>query len=230
MTLRSNKFIVFLLTGAFSVLMLNFKSDNMNTKNYRMLSLGDSYTIGEGMQPKDRFPNQAIAMMKTMGINFDEPKIIAKTGWTTDELMAAIANEKPAHDYDFVTLLIGVNNQYRGRSSEEYLEDFKKLLKMAIEFANGKTNHVIVLSIPDWGVTPFAEGRDRKRIAEEIDLFNSINKQETEHLKVHYIDITPSTRKAANDLSLVAEDKLHPSAKEYTIWAKLVADVIKGEK
>ena len=202
----------------------------MNTKKYKMLSIGDSYTIGEGMEPKDRFPNQAIALLNVIGMNFDEPKIIAKTGWTTDELTAAIAEDKPTCDYDFVTLLIGVNNQYRGRGAEEYREDFKKLLKMAIEFADGKANHVIVHSIPDWGVTPFADGRDRKKIAEEIDLFNAINRQETEHLKAHYIDITSSTRKAANDPSLVAEDKLHPSAIEYKKWAEAVAEIIKKEK
>lgn len=231
-TLRNTRFLclVFLSACSILVLNLNFKTINMNTKNYRMLCIGDSYTIGEGMKQQDRFPNQAVVMLKSFGINFDEPKIIAKTGWTTDELMDAIHDEKRTKDYDCVTLLIGVNNQYRGRSLEGYREDFKKLLNMAIEFAQGKANHVIVLSIPDWGVTPFAEGRDRKKIAEEIDLFNSINKQETKHLKAHYIDITPSTRKAANDLSLVAEDKLHPSAIEYKVWAKLVADVIKAEK
>jgi len=200
-----------------------------NTKVYHMFSIGDSYTIGEGMAPEDRFPNQTVSILKSSGIIFDEPKIIAKTGWTTDELMAAVHEDNPKSDYDFVTLLIGVNNQYRGRSSEEYRVDFIKLLKMAIGFAQGKSNHVTVLSIPDWGVTPFAEGRDRNKIAEEIDIFNSINKKETESLKAHYIDITPISRKAANDLSLVADDKLHPSAKMYKDWAILVADMIKSE-
>ncbi len=200
----------------------------MNSNDYKLLSIGDSYTIGEGMEPQDRFPNQAVALLKSAGINFEEPKIIAKTGWTTDELMAAIAEENPSKDYDFVTLLIGVNNQYRGRSAEEYREEFKKVLSMAIDFAQGNPNHVIVLSIPDWGVTPFAEGRDRQKIAEEINLFNAINKQETEIMNAHYIDITPNTRLAANDLSLITEDKLHPSALAYVYWAKDVADVIKA--
>lgn len=202
---------------------------NNNSKIYHILCIGDSYTIGEGMAAEDCFPNQTISILKSSGINFDELKIIAKTGWTTDELMSAIHEENPKSNYDFVTLLIGVNNQYRGRSSEEYRTDFLKLLKMAIGFAQGKPNHVIVISIPDWGVTPFADGRDRKKIAEEIDLFNSINKKETEALKAYYIDITPESRKAASDLSLVADDKLHPSAKMYKDWAKLVADVIKSE-
>ena len=215
---------------AIIVLSFTIKTNNIIMKNYRMLSIGDSYTIGEGMEPKDRFPNQAISMLKGMGIQFDEPKIIAKTGWTTDELIAAIHEEKPSKDYDFVTLLIGVNNQYRGRSSEEYRLEFIELLNMAIEFANGIPRHVIVLSIPDWGETPFAEGRDRHKIAEEIDLFNAINKQETERLKAHYIDITPGTRRAAIDLSLIADDKLHPSAKAYKEWAKEVADIIKEER
>jgi lysophospholipase L1-like esterase len=227
------KFSILLIIAAaicFGFIIIN-KNGFMNNTNkvYRMLSIGDSYTIGEGMKPEDRFPNQTISMLKSSGINFDEPKIIAKTGWTTDELMAAIKEENPKSDYDFVTLLIGVNNQYRERSIEEYQSDFKKLLAMSIGFAQGKSNHVIVLSIPDWGFTPFADGRDRNKIAEEIDVFNSINKKETEALKAHYIDITPGSRKAANDLSLVAEDKLHPSAKMYKDWAKLVADVIKSE-
>ncbi len=201
----------------------------METKKYKMLSLGDSYTIGELMPDSDRFPNQAVAMLKTDGIDFQEPRIIAKTGWTTDELMAAINAEIVDSDYDVVTLLIGVNNQYRGRSSENYRDEFIPLLEMAIAFANGRPFHVLVISIPDWGVTPFAEGRDRRKIAEEIDLYNSINMDEATSLMVHYIDITPESRNASNDSSLVAEDKLHPSAAMYLEWAAKVTEVIKNK-
>ena len=127
-----------------------------------------------------------------------------------------------------MTLLIGVNNQYRGRPVDTYKPEFENLLKQAMQFAGGKADHVIVLSIPDWGVTPFAAGRDRDQIAREIDEYNAANKNISETYKVHYIDITPWTREAANDLSLVASDGLHPSAKEYKRWSEKLADKIKA--
>src|SRR3954453_11153972 len=143
----------------------------------RYLALGDSYTIGESVAVADRYPVQLARELK-----LGEPEIIAKTGWTTDELSAAIdkAMDKadPHGPYDLVTLLIGVNNQYRGRSADEYRTQFAGLLQRAIGFAGGNAQHVIVVSIPDWGVTPFAEGRDRAKIAREIDQFNAINREE----------------------------------------------------
>jgi hypothetical protein len=149
----------------------------MPQKEYTMLALGDSYTIGEGVDEADRYPNQSVMMMHIKGIFFEKPEIIATTGWTTDELMSAIQKENIKDTFDFVTLLIGVNNQYRGRSLDNYRKEFVELLELAIKFSGDKKNNVIVLSIPDWGVTPFAEGRDRKKIAEEIDHFNAVNKR-----------------------------------------------------
>jgi lysophospholipase L1-like esterase len=195
----------------------------MQKTNYSYLALGDSYTIGEKVEEKDNFPNQTVSILNESKKRFNDPSIIAKTGWTTDELQSKLAEVRLAIPFDIVTLLIGVNNQYRGRSAEEYAVQFEQLLQQAIGYAGGATNHVIVLSIPDWGVTPFAADRDRKKIAEEIDLFNSSNKKISEKYKVHYIDITPYTREAANDTSLVAEDGLHPSGKDYKRWAELVA-------
>lgn len=196
-------------------------------KEYSILALGDSYTIGESVDEADRFPNQTVLFLHSKGVYFDKPVIIATTGWTTDELMQAIRNSNLLQGtFDFVTLLIGVNNQYRGRSAEEYRKEFVELLTMATRFSGDQVKHVIVLSIPDWGVMPFAEGRDRKKIAEEIDFFNAINKEESLKLGVNYIDITPISRKALNDPSLIAPDGLHPSAKMYAEWARLVEQVI----
>ena len=195
---------------------------------YSFLALGDSYTIGEGVLLTENFPYQTVQLLRKAGYDFSPPEIVAKTGWTTDELQAAIDKHTYLTTYDFVTLLIGVNNQYRGRSIENYRSEFESLLKQSINFAGSKTDHVIVISIPDWGVTPFAEGRDRKQIANEIDGYNSINKTISEKYNVNYLYITPGTREAATDPSLVAADGLHPSAKEYKRWAEKLAEKIKG--
>lgn len=202
---------------------------NMTKLNYTFLSLGDSYTIGESVLPQENFPNQTVKLLKKDGYEFSTPEIIAKTGWTTDELQAAINLHKFLPKYDFVTLLIGVNNQYRGRTVENYKLEFEILLKQAIQFAENKTNHVIILSVPDWGATPFAKGRDRKQIAKEIDEYNAANKMIADKFKVHYINITPGTREAANDNSLLAADGLHPSAKEYQRWADQESAYIKNQ-
>jgi len=195
---------------------------------YSYLALGDSYTIGESVLPTDNFPNQTITLLKSSGYEFESAEIVAKTGWTTDELQNKINSYTFHPPYDIVTLLVGVNNQYRGRPVDEYKPQFESLLKQTIQFAGEKADHVIVLSIPDWGVTPFANGRDRDQIAKEIDTYNSANKSIAEQYKVHYIDITPWTREAATDPSLLAGDGLHPSAKEYKRWAEKIADKTKA--
>lgn len=195
-------------------------------EQYHYLALGDSYTIGEKVKSSENFPNQVFAELKDK-INIETPRIIATTGWTTDELEAGIAeaNKKETllPTYDFVTLLIGVNNQYRGRDIENYKTEFEKLLKKAIQFAGNKNERVIVLSIPDWGITPFAEGRDREKISEEIDMYNRVNQKIADQYNIYYINITPWTREASDDLSLLTEDGLHPSGKEYHRWAKKIA-------
>ena len=196
---------------------------------YSMLCLGDSYTIGESVLPAENFPNQTVQLLKSASYEFEPPQVVAMTGWTTDELENAIKNRALKNSYDFVTLLIGVNNQYGGRTAEDYEPQFETLLKKAIQFANGKTHHVIVLSIPDWGATPFAGDRDRDKIAKEIDEYNTSNKKIAAAYQVNYIDITPGTRLSLNDQSLVAADGLHPSAKEYTKWAEKIYLVIKAQ-
>lgn len=196
---------------------------------FSYLALGDSYTIGESVPIYESFPYQTIQLLRLAGYNFQAAEIVAKTGWTTDELFNNITHTKLQSPYDFVSLLIGVNNQYRGRPVDEYKTQFTELLQQALAFAGNKPSRVIVLSIPDWGATPFAAGRDAQKIAFEIDTFNAAQKSIAEKYKVHYIDITPGTREAANDDTLLAGDKLHPSGKEYARWAKRLAEVISRE-
>ncbi len=196
-------------------------------KTYTYLALGDSYTIGESVPVYENFPYQSVQMLRQKGRAFYAPEIVAKTGWTTDELSAGIDKTSLLPSYDIVSLLIGVNNQYRGRTADEYAVQFEALLKRAIAFAGGKSAHVFVISIPDWGATPFAADKDRAKIAEEINAFNAINQKISAKYKVHYIDITPGSREALADPSLVAKDKLHPSGNEYARWAGLfVAEVL----
>lgn len=204
-------------------------NDPYQTKASRsLLALGDSYTIGEMVPDIMNFPNQLQRILNERGFAFAAPRIIAKTGWTTGELQDAIAKENITNHYDFVTLLIGVNNQYRGQDTAAYATGFESLLRQAIGFAGRQAAHVIVLSIPDWGVTPFAagSGRDTRQISREIDAYNDINKRITSAYQVNYIDITPDTRLAADDPSLLATDGLHPSGKAYGRWAAEVAAVI----
>jgi lysophospholipase L1-like esterase len=198
-------------------------------KAYTYLALGDSYTIGQSVLSSENFPNQTVQLLNQQDYNFKSPEILATTGWTTDELQNNINSHTFTPPYDFVSLLIGVNNQYRGRSVENYKPEFESLLKQAIQFAGGNANRVMVVSIPDWGVTPFANGRDRAQIAKEIDDYNAANKYISVIYKVNYIDITPGSREAATDLSLVAGDGLHPSAKEYARWAQKVFTAIKQQ-
>lgn len=194
----------------------------MDKVPFTFLALGDSYTIGEAVAESERWPVQLATALLKRGISIADPNIIARTGWTTDELNTAIDKANPQGTFDLVTLLIGVNNQYRGRSAEEYRREFKALLQRAIDFAGGKPSRVIVVSIPDWGVMPFAEGRDRKQIAKEIDTFNSINWEESVRAKVEYVDITPISREVERYPELIATDGLHPSGVQYKYWVEIV--------
>jgi lysophospholipase L1-like esterase len=196
---------------------------------YTYLALGDSYTIGEGVPIYENFPYQVVHNLRGAGYAFHAPEIIARTGWTTDELQQGIENTRLLYGYDFVSLLIGVNNQYRGKSTGPYLQEFGALLQQAIGFAGDQPKHVFVLSIPDWGVTPFAEGRDREQIAREIDAFNEVARNRAHEQEVHFLDITTGSREAAADKSLLAPDHLHPSGKEYARWAHQLAAAMINE-
>jgi len=192
---------------------------------YYYLALGDSYTIGEQVALHDSFPYQTIQLLRNQFSNkheFIAPEIIAKTGWTTDELNHQISKTSFLKHYDIVSLLIGVNNQYRGRPVENYKEEFTHLLQQAIAFSGGISNHVFVISIPDWGKTPFAAERDIPKIAKEIDEYNNACNEIAIAHHCHFIDITTSQRADSQMEEFIAEDKLHPSGKEYAKWAGLL--------
>ena len=201
-------------------------SVSTNAQPLRMLCLGDSYTIGEAVEDFERFPHQAVDLLRDRGFNFDKPRIIATTGWTTDELNKAIDEANIVETYDVVTLLIGVNNQYRGRDLDNYKDEFNLLLQRALLFAGQNPDRVFVLSIPDWGVTPFAATRDAGQIAKEIDAFNEAAEALTRRAGVKYIDITPVSRNAQADPTMLASDGLHPSGKMYGIWAAMLAPFV----
>jgi lysophospholipase L1-like esterase len=188
------------------------------TASHRYLALGDSYTIGQSVSINVRFPIQLTKALRAEGFTMADPQIIAQTGWTTGELSRAIDQANPQGPFDLVTLLIGVNNQYRGYDIQEYQVEFKELLQRSIGFADDDATHVIVVSIPDWGVTPYAGGRDEQKIAEEIDAFNAINRAETQQAGARYVNVTDISRLAVEDRSLIARDGLHPAGKMYTMW------------
>lgn len=199
----------------------------MNKRNY--LALGDSYTIGEGVPADKNFPNQLVSLLQEeYDIEFHTPEIIAVTGWTTDELKAGIAERNPQGTYDLVTLLIGVNNQYRGRDVNEYKAEFEALLDQAILFAGGNYKRVIVVSIPDWGHTPFAREKevDEHKVAGEIALYNEAKQAVTLAKGVRFLDITGMTRTLAQDPSYLVEDQLHYSEKLYREWAECLAPLV----
>ena len=227
----------------------------------RYLALGDSYTIGEGVAPAGRWPMQLAQALRAEGVMLGEPKIIATTGWTTDELSAALdafdasraiagaasaasasgldegeklaagaAAAKAGAGWDFVSLLIGVNNQYRGRGVDDYRGQFNDLLARAIAYAGDRASRVLVLSIPDWGVTPFArrEGRDGAQIARELDHYNAAAREACNRHGVAFVDIAPVVRECGGEAQMLAEDGLHPSAAMYARWAHLALPVARG--
>lgn len=193
------------------------------------MALGDSYTIGESVKEHERWPVQLFAKLKAEGLDIQPPLIIAKTGWTTDELQQGIDRQGLNETFDLVSLLIGVNNQYRGYKSEEYATGFELLLKQAIRFSGGESDRMIVLSIPDYGVTPFVKEKalDADKIFGEINMYNSINKRLSDDYGVSYIDITPISRTAAVDNSLLASDGLHPSGRMYKQWVEKIYPVVR---
>ena len=188
----------------------------------RYLALGDSYTIGEGVDAEGRWPVQLARRLCEDGIAIEDPRIIAATGWTTDELSAAMDAAEPLGDWDFVSLLIGVNNQYRGRALDDYVGEFHRLLRRAIALAGGRSQRVLVLSIPDWGVTPFAfaGGRDRQTIADDLDAYNEAARELCAAEAVAFIDITGISRAATGEVAMLADDALHPSALQYARWTE----------
>lgn len=194
------------------------------------LALGDSYTIGQGVADNERFPTQTTAILLQQGMQVQSPTYIATTGWTTGNLQYGINSINP-NKHTVVSLLIGVNDQYQRRDTTGYRQRVTDLLVKAIELANGKKQNVFVLSIPDYSVTPFASSYDTAQIRKEIDWFNNINRNVTQQYNCPYLDITPSTREARFNTSLIASDGLHPSGIEYKRWAdKLVPLIMQALK
>jgi lysophospholipase L1-like esterase len=190
----------------------------------RYLALGDSYTIGEAVPAASRWPVQLVAKLRQRGMAIDDPRIVATTGWSTDELSAGMDAASLAPPYDLVSLLIGVNNQYRGRHADEYRDQFRSLLQRAIALAGHRASRVIVVSIPDWGTTPFARqaGRDPAQIGHALDTFNAIVRDEANRAGTAFVDITGISRQHPE---LTAEDGLHPSAAQYTLWTHAIEPI-----
>ena len=194
------------------------------------LALGDSYSIGEGVDEHGRWPMQLAHRLREAGIAIADPRIIATTGWTTDELSAAMDDAEPLGEWDFVSLLIGVNNQYRGREVDDYLGEFARLLQRAIALVDTRADRVLVLSIPDWGVTPFARnsGRDLQQVADELDAYNAAAREVCEAQGVAFVDITGISRDGGDAPAMLAEDGLHPSAAMYARWTAEALLVARG--
>jgi lysophospholipase L1-like esterase len=191
----------------------------LTASDLRYLAIGDSYTIGEGVAPAGRWPNQLARSLRAEGIAIGDPRIIATTGWTTDELSAALDAAEPLGEWELVSLLIGVNDQYRGRSVAAFSDEFERLLQRSLRLAGGRRERVLVLAIPDWGVTPFASGRDRGRIAVELDAYNAAQRAVCERHGVAYVDTAVVSRARGAEPAMLVADGLHPSAAMYALWA-----------
>jgi lysophospholipase L1-like esterase len=192
------------------------------------LALGDSYTIGQNVQESERFPAQTAKLLYNQSLTEKSVTYIATTGWTTTNLINAINSQDPPHNFDIVTLLIGVNDQYQHLDTAGYRARFTTLLNTSVKLAGSRPSRVFVVSIPDYSATPYVYASEKSRVSKEIDAFNAINKEITLSNNIAYIDITPGSRDAATDLSLVANDGLHPSGKEYAKWAAMLAPIIKN--
>ncbi len=204
----------------------NTETDNPSGMDYSYLALGDSYTIGESVAEKDRWPVQLVAELNERGHKVAPPKIIAKTGWTTGNLLSAMRSElNYTRKFDLVSILIGVNNQYQGKTIKEYEEELREIFKLALNHSKLREKGVFALSIPDYGATPFGE-ENAETIGVEIDEFNAVFRKVTSEFEVDFYNITPISREAARDGDLIAEDGLHPSALMYRYWVDEVIDEI----
>ena len=193
----------------------------------RYLALGDSYTIGEGVGERGRWPVQLASALRAEGVALADPRIVATTGWTTDELASAMDAAEPLGEWEFVSLLIGVNDQYRGRDVDDYVGRFALLLQRAIALAGDRADRVLALSIPDWSVTPFARdsGRDLAQIASELDAYNQAAREICASLGVAFVDITGISREGGGEPDMLVSDGLHPSAAMYARWAEAALPV-----
>ncbi len=196
------------------------EQSSLSGESIQYLALGDSYTIGESVSEPERWPNQLADSLRKSEYSFSEVNIIATTGWTTAELQEGIEEASPSSDYDLVSLLIGVNNQYRGYELDIYRSEFEELLEQAIDFARGDTNKVFVVSIPNYGVTPFGQSRGEDQIRQELLLYDAIADSIASEYGIPFVNISPISEWAKDDPTLIAEDQLHPSGKMYTLWVE----------
>jgi len=211
-------FFIVLLLGPLKTM------SQLPNKDVSFLALGDSYTIGESVSEQERWPNQLADSLRAHGMKISRPTLVATTGWRTDDLKNAIAKASLKNEYGLVSLLIGVNNQYQGKPLAQYAVEFEDLLRTAIALAQGKKENVFVVSIPDYGFTPFGKEK-QTTITAAIDQFNATNRQIAERLGITYFFITDITRRALTQPDLVAADGLHPSGKMYSLW---VERMVKG--
>tara|TARA_A100000164_G_scaffold247472_1_gene220208 strand:- start:374 stop:1114 length:741 start_codon:yes stop_codon:yes gene_type:complete len=202
----------------------NLNSDNSNKTQFSLLALGDSYTIGEGVNEDQIWPNQFIKVAYENGVDFSSPRIIAKTGWKSYDLINAIESSNFEKKYDYVSLLIGVNNQFNSRPVNEFENDLDKLL-IKINNLKKKSGSVLIISIPDWGSSPYGVGFDRNEISNEINSFNNSLKSFANINGLKYVDVTEISRRAINEPNLIAIDNLHPSGIMYLEWAKKIFQV-----
>lgn len=192
---------------------------------YNYIALGDSYTIGESLPSIESFPYQTVQKLRSKNMAVNAPEIIAKTGWTTRQLVDAVKQYRFLSKYDFVSLLAGVNNQYQGKPIIEFKNDFEYLLQFSLKLVDNLKSRVCILSIPDYSTTPYAASMDKEKISREISEFNSVCKALSIQYKVHYIDVS----EAINTLSpneIIASDQLHPSAIAYSKWAEKLSEII----
>ena len=228
------RFALIILTGFFLACTQHSTEPDMITNpnagasKYTFLSLGDSYTIGESVSESDRWSVQLANLLRKDSIDTANPDVIARTGWTTSQLQNAIIASGNQKTYNLVSLLIGVNNQYQGLSQATFRTEFSQLLQTTTKFAGNKVNHVLVLSIPDWGASPYGARSDRAKITQEINQFNTIVKDECQKAGIAFVDITPLTRSANGDASQFADDGLHYSGKQMQLWAQKALPVAKA--
>lgn len=227
-TYYSRKFLsLILLSLVFSACQSKIDStETIISEPIRYLALGDSYTIGTGINEENNYPNQLTDSLLAKDFLLDTTAVIATNGWTTTDLNDGIREADPQSNYDLVSLLIGVNNQYQGLDIELYQSEFKELLDQAISFAGGDTSNVVVISIPNYGVTPFGQSRDPVIIRQEIQIYNSVAEQFALDYGIPFIDVTGISELAENDTSLIASDNLHPSAKMYAMWVKELLPIV----
>lgn len=202
------------------------KEQPASNSQYSYLALGDSYTIGESVEEKDRWPVQLAAALRDRGYKMAAPKIIAKTGWTTQNLLNGIENELDVQrDFDIVSILIGVNNQYQGKPITEYEEDLRTIFRKAVNHSKTMEKGVFAVSIPDYGYTPFGSAH-QEEISAEIDEFNKVFKRVAEEFNVDFYNITPISREAKDNPDLVANDGLHPSGEMYRRWVEQIVSQV----